>query len=142
MIAGTENFIYEVNEKGEISEYKSSVKKDNRRYFLDRLKNHIPNFIGTLEPKDVATISHHAQWLDGIAAGAWFELYFTGIVDEYRFKRVSPHGNIDVDGLYKVNNKSFNYKETYSFVHYSNCAFYHIEQQKIIYRFDLIKRFS
>ena len=142
VISDTENNVYEVNEKGEISEYQSSVKKDNRRYFLDRLQNYSPNFIGTLEPKHIEVKNHHAQWLNGIAAGAWFELYVTDIIDEYRFRRVSPHGNIDVEGLYKVNNKNFNYQETYSFVHYSNCAFYHIEQQEIIYRFDLIKKFS
>ncbi|WP_347924524.1 DUF6695 family protein [Pontimicrobium sp. SW4] len=142
VIADTERFVYEVNEKGEISEYQSSVKKDNRRYFLDRLKEHNPNFIGTLEPKHIEDKSHHAQWLDGIAAGAWFELYMTDVMHEYRFRRVSPYGNIDVDGLYKVDNENFNYQETYSFVHYSNCAFYHILQFDVIYRFDLIKRLS
>lgn len=142
VIADTENCIYEVSETGEISNYQSSVKKDNRRYFLDRLQDHSPNFIGTLEPKQVEVKNHHAQWLDGIAAGAWFELHVTDIVHEYRFRRISPHGNIDVDGLYKVDKECFKYDEAYSFVHYSNCAFYHIEQHKTIYRFDLIKRLS
>ena len=142
VIADTEDYIYEVNETGKISEYQSSVKKDNRHYFLDRLKQHEPNFIGTLEPKHIDVKTHHAQWLDGIAAGAWFELHTTDILHEYRFRRVSPHGNIDVDGLYKVDKECFKYEETYTFVHYSNCAFYHIEQQETIYRFDLIKRLS
>ena len=142
VIADTENHIYEVSEVGEILEYQSSVKKDNRRYFLDRLRQHEPNFIGTLEPKHIEDKSHHAQWLDGIAAGAWFELHVTDIIHEYRFRRISPYGNIDVDGLYKVDKECFKYEEGYSFVHYSNCAFYHIEQQEKIYRFDLIKRLS
>lgn len=142
IIADTENFVFEVSEKGDISKYKSSVKKDNRRYFLDRLKNHQPNFIGTLKPRHSEIKSHHAQWLDGIAAGAWFELYPTAIKDEYRFRRISPYGYIDVDGLYRINDSNFNYQDSYSFVHYSNCSFYHIEQQKIIYRFEFIKRLS
>tara|TARA_R110002073_G_scaffold161723_3_gene317359 strand:- start:4972 stop:5973 length:1002 start_codon:yes stop_codon:yes gene_type:complete len=142
IIADTENFVYEISEEGYITTYQSSVKKDNRRYFLDRLKQHKPNFIGTLKPKHIEIKSHHAQWLDGIAAGAWFELHLTDVEHEYRFRRVSPHGNIDVDGLYKVDNTNFNYQETYRFVHYSNCAFYHIEQQQKIYRFDFIKKLS
>ena len=142
VIADTENCVYEVSEQGKISEYKSSVSKDNRLYFLDRLQNHSPNFVGTLEPKHVEIKSNHAQWLDGIAAGAWFELHITNVADEYRFKRLSPHGNIDVDGLYRVNKSDFNYQEPYSFVHYSNCAFYHIEQHGIIYRFELIRRIN
>ncbi len=142
IIAETENYVYEISEEGNITTYQSSVKKDNRRYFLDRLKQHKPNFIGTLKPKHIEIKSHHAQWLDGIAAGAWFELHLTDVEHEYRFRRVSPHGNIDVDGLYKVDNTNFNYQETYSFVHYSNCAFYHIEQQQKIYRFDFIKKLS
>ena len=142
IIADTENYVYEISEEGNITTYQSSVKKDNRRYFLDRLKQHKPNFIGTLKPKYIEIKSHHAQWLDGIAAGAWFELHLTDVEHEYRFRRVSPHGNIDVDGLYKVDNTNFNYQETYRFVHYSNCAFYHIEQQQKIYRFDFIKKLS
>jgi len=142
VIADTENHVYEVSETGKVSEYQSSVQKDNRRYFLDRLKQYEPNFIGTLEPKHIEVKSHHAQWLDGIAAGAWFELHITDVIHEYRFRRVSPNGNIDVDGLYKVDNENFNYQEAYIFVHYSNCAFYHIKQREIIYRFDLIRKLS
>jgi len=140
--ADTENQVYEVSHKGEISEYQSSVKKDNRLYFLDRLQGHSPNFIGTLEPMHSDIKNQHAQWLDGIAAGAWFELYKTDIMNEYRFRRISPYGNVDVEGLYKVDKDCFDYNEVYTFVHYSNCAFYHIEQQETIYRFDLIKKLS
>jgi len=142
VIADTENHVYEVSEKGEISEYQSSVKKDNRRYFLDRLKDHSPNFVGTLEPKHIEIKSHHAQWLDGIAAGAWFELHLTEQLQLYRFKRISPHGNIDVDGLYLVHDATFNYSETYSFIQYSNCAFFHIEQKNKVFKFILSEKFN
>lgn len=142
VIADTNNCVYEVNEIGEISEYKSTVKKDNRRYFLDRLKDHNVNYEGTLKPKHVDSKSMHAQWLDGIAAGAWFELHLTNDVRIYRFKRISPYGNIDVDGLYQIDDVSFNYKTKYRFVQYSNCAFYHIEQLNKKYRFELIEKLN
>jgi len=142
VIADTENHVYEVSKNGKILKYQSSVKKDNRRYFLDRLKQHNPNFVGTLEPKHVEIKSHHAQWLDGIAAGAWFELHIAEEINVYRFKRISPHGNIDVDGFYVIDDLSFKYSEPYSFIQYSNCAFFHIEQQKKVYRFELSEKFN
>lgn len=142
VIADTENYVYEVSVKGEILKYQSSVKKDNRRYFLDRLHDHTPNFIGTLEPKHVEIKNNHAQWLDGIAAGAWFELHLTEETHLFRFKRISPYGNIDVDGLYQIQDASFNYYEEYNFVQYSNCLFFHIEQYEKRYRFDFVEPFS
>jgi hypothetical protein len=142
VIADTGNFVYEVSEKGKVSEYQSSVKKDNRHYFLDRLKDHTPNFSGTLDPKHVEVKNDHAQWLDGIAAGAWFELHLTKEAHLFRFKRISPYGNIDVDGLYQLQDTSFNYDEEYSFVQYSNCLFFHIEQYEKRYRFDFVGPFS
>jgi hypothetical protein len=142
VIANTENRVYEVSEKGEISEYQSSVRKDNKRYFLDRLKDYSPNFVGTLEPKYVNTISHHAQWLEGIAAGAWFELHLTEQSHLYRFRRISPHENIDVDALYSVDDFSFDYHKTYRFIQYSNCAFFHIEQHNKVYYFKLKEKLS
>lgn len=142
VIADTENHVYEVSEKGAISKYLSSVKKDNKRYFLDRLKAHTPNFVGTLEPKPVNIKSHHAQWLEGIAAGAWFELYVTEQNHLYRFRRLSPYGNIDVDALYLINDVSFDYQKAYRFIQYSNCAFFHIEQHDKVYRFELKQKLS
>lgn len=142
VIADTENQVYEVSERGKISRFDSSVRAENMRNFLDRLGKHQPNFVGTLEPKTVEVAHEQAQWLEGIAAGAWFELHPTEVLGEFHFKRVSPYGNIDVHGLYRVSDTGFNYHLTYRFVHYSNCKFYHIEQNDIIYRFDLIKKLS
>ena len=137
VIADTQNAIYEVDEMGKISEYSSSVIKDNLRYFLDRLKSHSPNFIGTLEPKDNDERSANAQWLSGIAAGAWFELYETEDKTIYRFRRVSPYGHVDCNELYTIDDVSFKYSETYRFVHYSNCKFFHVSQHEKTYRFDI-----
>ena len=142
MISDTENYVYKVTETGEISKFESSVRAENIRCFLDRLKDHQPNFVGTLQPLIVEHAHDNAQWLDGIAAGAWFELHLTDITGQYRYRRISPHGNIDVDGLYSVNDVGFNYEKAYTFVHYSNCSFYHVEQNQKVYRFDLIKVLS
>ena len=44
VIANTEKEVFQVSETGEISIFKSTVSKENRRLFLDRLPNHIPSF--------------------------------------------------------------------------------------------------
>lgn len=138
LLADTENYVYEVSEAGIISEFKGSQKSENLRYFLDKLPNHKPNFVGTLEPKHNTVKVEHAQWLSGIAAGAWFELYATKNTNEYRFRRISPYGNIDCDALFKVDNVTFNYDLPYEFVHYSNCKFFHVKQNDLVFRFDRI----
>lgn len=135
VIADTENFVYVVSETEEISEFDSTVSKENRRLFLDVLKNYKPSLVGTLEPKHNNEKVDHAQWLSGIAAGAWFELYDKGSNTEYRFRRISPNGNVDVDDVYLVDDTSFNYNSEYEFVHYSNCAFFHIKQNETVYKF-------
>jgi Family of unknown function (DUF6695) len=140
VLGNTGDCVYEVSETGEISEYSSSVRKENLKYFFDSLKNHEPNLVGNKIPKPVEGIHEKAQWLGGVGSGAWFELHNTSARDEYRFRRISPYGNIDVDGYYKVNDMSFDYEDTYSFVHYSNCSFCHVEQNNRVYRFDLIRK--
>lgn len=136
VIANTEQYVYEVSELGEISKFNSSPKAENVRCFLDTLKGHEPNLIGNLKPKYVNGIHDKAQWLEGIGAGAWFELFKTSEREIYNFRRISGYGNIDVDDYYIINNKSFIYEESYEFIHYSNCSFFHIKQKEIIFRFD------
>ncbi|MEZ4976072.1 MAG: DUF6695 family protein [Flavobacteriaceae bacterium] len=142
VLATTQNKIYEISETGEISQFKSSVSKVNRKNFLDKLKGHQPNFIGTLQPKHNHEKSQHAQWLEGIAAGAWFELHPTENINEFGFRRISPNGHIDVHGIYEIDNLGFNYNSEYNFVHYSNCAFFHLEQHGKTYRFDYVRPLS
>lgn len=138
VLADTQNQIYEISEVGEIKTFTSSVSKVNRDNFLDKLKDHTPNFLGTLIPKHNIEKADHAQWLEGIAAGAWFELHPTETVFNYRFRRISPLGNIDVHGLYKVDDHSFDHSNEYQFVHYSNCAFFHVEQHGRQFRFEYV----
>jgi hypothetical protein len=142
VLADTANHVHEVSELGEISRFNSSVRKENINNFLDKLENHSPNFVGTLEPKSVDIKAAHAQWLDGIAAGAWFEHYETDDTQVFRFKRISPFGNLDVEGLYRLEEDGFSYKEIHRFVHYSNCKFYHVEQNGKTFRFNLIEKLN
>ena len=89
LLADTENHPFEVSETGKISEFKGSQKSENLRCFLDKLKNHKVNLIGTQIPKPVDGLDKIAQWLSGIAAGSWFELHKTGNNLEYHFMRIS-----------------------------------------------------
>jgi hypothetical protein len=141
VIADTEDFVYVVSDEGEINEFDSTVSKENRRLFLDTLKGYNPSLVGTLKPKPNSIKAEHAQWLSGIAAGAWFEIYDIGSGSEYRFRRISPYGNIDCDGIYRLNSGEFDINKTYQFVHYSNCGFFHIEQNSKEFRFNYIKNY-
>lgn len=136
VLADTEKMVYQVDHRGHIEEFTSTVGAINRACFLDRLHDHTPNFSGTLQPKEVHNISKNAQWLPGIAAGAWFELFPTNEEFHYQFRRISPYGNIDVDAIFKVETRDFNHEVAYEFVHYSNCKFFHVYQQEKTYRFE------
>ena len=142
VIADTEDFVYLVSEEGEINEFNSTVSRENRRLFLDTLKGYNPSLIGTLEPKHNDIKAEHAQWLSGIAAGAWFELYDLDHQIEYRFRRISPYGHIDCDAVFRVTDDSFDIAIDYQFVHYSNCSFINIEQNSKVYRFDFLKNYE
>lgn len=136
--ADTENNVYEITEGGQINGYNRSVWNTNKKNFLDRLKHFEPNFIGNLQPNPNDVINGQAQWLGGIGAGAWFELHKTESISKYRFRRISPYGNVDCDMHYSISDTSFSYEMKYQFVHYSNCKFFHIEQNNQIYRFDML----
>ena len=136
VIVDTESYVYEVSETGVISKFESTVRKENIKYFLDKLRGFKPSYIGTLKPKENDVKKPHAQWLSGIAAGAWFELNDLGENVCYNFRRISPYGNIDVDSDYRVNDSSFNINKPYQFIHYSNCEFFHISQNDRVFRFE------
>lgn len=140
VIADTKNKVYKITENGKISIFESSVSKENKRLFLDRLKDHQPNLVGNLQPKHDVDKHERAQWLPGIGGGAWFELHDLNHDAEYRFRRVSPHGNIDVDGIYRILNKGFDIHLEYDFAHHSNCKFFHVKQNDMIYRFEFLRK--
>ena len=136
LLADTENHSFEVSEEGDISKFTGSQKSENLRCFLDKLKDHKPSLLGTLEQKPVHGLHEKAQWLSGIAAGAWFELHKTDHDLQYMFKRISPYGNIDVHERFVIDDASFNYDLEYEFVHYSNCKFFHVKQNEKVFRFE------
>lgn len=136
LLSDTKNHPYEVSENGVISKFTGSQRSENVRCFLDRLKGYSPSIVGTLEEKPVSGLHENAQWLSGIAAGAWFELHENGSTKAYRYRRVSPYGNVDVDAVYSINDESFSYKDEFEFIHYSNCEFFHIKQNDSVFRFD------
>lgn len=142
VIADTENRIYTISEAGVITTFNSTVSKENRRCFLDVLQGYRPSVVGMLIPKHNTVKRDHAQWLGGIAAGAWFELYITERQTEFRYKRISPDGNIDCDGLYQITSEGFDYTLKYTFEYYSNCKFFYIKQNEILFRFEYLRNFK
>jgi hypothetical protein len=138
ILANTGDYVFEVSEKGKISKFTGSQKSENIKCFLDTLKDHKVNYVGTLEPKSVNNLHEKAQWLSGIAAGAWFELHKVGHDVEYHFKRISPHGTVDIHDRFVVDDASFDYDLEFEFVHYSNCAFFHVKQRGKIFRFERV----
>ncbi|MDN3666695.1 DUF6695 family protein [Algibacter miyuki] len=136
LLSNTEKHPFEVSQQGDISEFKGSQQSENIRCFLDQLKDHKVNLVGTTIVKHVDGLHEKAQWLSGIAAGAWFELHKTDDTSIYRFRRISPYGNVDVDALFKMNDATFNYDETYQFIPYSNCKFFNIKQDDTVFKFE------
>lgn len=134
--SNTKGKVYEVSVKGDISEFKSTVSKENVKHFLDRLNGFSPNYIGNIEPKRVEGIHSNAQWLGGIGAGAWFELHPTDKKYEFAFRRISPYGNVDVHDVFIVSNPDFDYKDNFEFLHHSNCSYLHIKQKGTVYKFE------
>lgn len=136
LLANTGDYPFEVSNKGVISEFKGSQQSENLKCFLDRLKGYKPNLNGTQHPGKVENLHEKAQWLTGIAAGAWFELHKTEAPTLYKYRRLSPYGNVDVHDTFTVEDSTFNYNVDWKFVHYSNCKFFHIEQNGKVYRFN------
>ena len=142
MLANTEFAAFEVSELGAITEFTSTSKKESRRCFLDNLNGYQPNLVGNIRPKAVTGLSNNAQWLGGIGAGVWFEIYDLSHVNEFRLRRISPYGNVDCDGVFKIDSDGFDINVEYQFVHYSNCLYIHIEQGSKRYRFDFVENFK
>lgn len=135
LLANTGDYPFEVSLDGVISKYEGTQKGENLKCFLDRLKGYRPDLVGTLQTKYVEGVNEKAQWLSGIAAGTWYELYKTEHSKEYRYRRISPYGNIDCDDLFVIEENGFDIDSKYQFVHYSNCSFFNIEQNGNVFKF-------
>jgi hypothetical protein len=136
VLASTTKQVFEVVAEN-VTMFNSTSRKENMRCFLDRLKNYQPNLKGTMEPKPIDIISEDAQWLSGIDAGVWFEIAeLPAITYSYRIRRISPHGNVDVDGVFKVNHPAFELQQPYEFIHDSNCSYCTILQNGNLFYFS------
>ncbi|MBU2951298.1 hypothetical protein KO493_11375 [Tamlana agarivorans] len=138
LLGNTEKLVYDVSEKGVVSEFKGSQKSENLRCFLDRLKDHKPNLEGNLIPKTVAGLSEEAQWLSGIGSGAWYLLDKTESELNFRFRRVSPYGTIDCDADFSVDNNNFCFDSEFRFLPFSNCKSFQIEQNSTVFNFNRV----
>ena len=132
ILSASDKKVYEVT-PNKISLFASTSAKLTRKYFLDRLPDFTPNFVGNLEPKIVEGTAVNAQWLPGIACGAWFEITKIDHLksNEFRFRRISPYGNVDVDAVF-VSNDGFDFLASYEIIHNSNCLFCTIKQNGVV----------
>lgn len=140
VIADTKNRVYRLTDTGQVSIFKSSVRRENRRFFMDSLRYHKPNLVGNLLPMHNNIKHENAQWLSGTGGGAWFELYDLKHDVEYGFRRISPYGNIDVDGIYEICDEGFDIHSEYNFVHHSNCKYVHVNQNGSVYRLEFLRK--
>jgi len=132
VLAASDKKVFEVTEK-RIAEFASSSGAETRKCFLDKLPNHTPNFIGTLEPVKIKGLHENAQWLPGIAAGAWYEITKEANLadNEFRFRRISPKGNVDIDAVF-VNYRGFTLDDDFEVMHNSNCNYCTVKQHGAI----------
>ncbi|PHS10105.1 MAG: hypothetical protein COA88_03545 [Kordia sp.] len=141
VFADTNNQVYEVRD-GVISKFESTQFKENKRCFFDRLPGYQVNLIGTLTPKSVAGLHKNAQWLSGIAAGAWYELTVDAKLNdnEFRFRRISPNGTIDIDAVFTTKN-GFTLGKKFKIIHNSNCFYCTVEQDRKIMQLGYLRDF-
>jgi len=132
VLAASDKKVFEVTEK-RITEFTSSSGAETRKCFLDKLPNHIPNFKGTLQSVKVNGLHNNAQWLSGIAAGAWYEITkCDGLKsNEFRFRRISAYGNVDIDAVF-VSHDGFTLSKPFEIIHNSNCLFCAVKQKDTI----------
>jgi hypothetical protein len=128
--------VFQVSDSGDISVFENKKHKEILNCFLDPIKWHKINLQGNLEPNKVAGLTKNAQWLSGIGAGAWFELFKTEIKDEFLFRRTSAFGTVDVEAIFKIDDLGFDIDQAYQFTYRSNCNSLLINQNNKAYRFE------
>ena len=136
VVGAATDTVYEA-EGNDIREFTTTVWEEIKRCFWDRIPGHQYHVVGTLQPKPVGGLSNNAQWLSGIASGTWFELSI--YQSDYRIRRVSPYGAVDVDGIFKLQQSGFDIEQQYQFVYDSNCLYCHVQQEGVVYRFEFLR---
>ncbi|MFD0963456.1 DUF6695 family protein [Pseudofulvibacter geojedonensis] len=142
VLASSDGKVYEVT-PNKVSQFTSTVFRENRKYFLDRLKNYQVNLVGTIQSKDVKGLHKNTQWLSGIAAGAWYELTHEQILadNEFRMRRISPYGNVDIDAVFKKA-AGFDIGKEFKVIHNSNCAYCTVKQNGKIFCLEYLRDFN
>jgi len=138
----TGNQVYEIND-GVVSKFESTKFKENKKYLFDRLPAHEVSLIGSIKSKPIEGLHQNAQWLSGVAAGAWYEItdHNTLQENEFRFRRISPNGNVDIDAIFATKN-GFILEKDFKVIHNSNCYYCTVKQDGKIMQLGYKREFS
>ena len=136
--ATTSNSIYEVFDK-KITTYKNrSILKEYKASFFNKF-DHELNLIGTEEPNLEVFNLKKGTWLGGIGSGAWFNIEKQIDSKTYSIARYDVNGIKEFEYNFSVNDKTFDFKSDFKFVHPSNFKEMLIFQNKEKYIFSRIK---
>ncbi len=129
------NPIYQV-EGGKLNVYPGSVLRENLTNYFDKkipeiINNHVVSPNGFLK---------NAHFLSGIGSSAYFALNSSSKENLFEITRYTEYGEQDFKGLFEADASYFDISKEYRFVYDSNCKYCHVEQEKQIIRFDLVKR--
>lgn len=117
----------------------------NKDTFLENLTNFFDKKHPEWPPKEkiLSPPEQHAQYLEGVGAGAWFLLTLENYsLQLYRIRRYDDNHQKDFDGLFTVNESCFSIEKGFQFIYDSHCLFCHVIQNKKIYRFDFVRNYE
>ncbi len=127
-ITSSNEKIYHVLD-GKIKLYTGNILKENLTNYFD------PNIPETKVKATLKKVIDGAQLLTGVGSSAYFKIQDYG--SNFEIFRYDEQFNLDFQGVFSVNDNSFDIRKHYKFIHDSNCEYCHIEQNGQIYRFDI-----
>ena len=129
----SDNKIYEVLYQ-KINDYQNrSIVKEYRGYFLNKF-NEEPNLKGTENPNLEVFNLENGTWLGGIGSGAWFKIEEGIDTKTYKIARYTSEGKKDFEGLFIINDLSFESRKEHQFLHPTNCLEAFVKQNNKIYK--------
>lgn len=133
--------VYEVY-KQMISPYSNrSVNKELLKSLWTKVPQEL-KLVGNMEPDTSTYYPANAQWLSGIGSGMWFEIEYVNSLHSYRIRRSCAKGEIEWQGVFRVNQEGFDSEQPYQFLHGSTCAKCFIFQNGNTFVFDLEEKHS
>jgi hypothetical protein len=129
---------FEISQKGEVKPFNKSKQQEILNCFLSKISDCKSDLKGTLQAIPFDCLSNDSQWLPGVGAGAWFELFKTEFEDQYWFKRTSSFGTVDVEAKFVVDDTSFRIDLPYQFTYNTNCNHIEIRQNKQLFQFNSV----